>query len=468
MPVRHTGDGTWPTRLLRFRSLRSRKHPGFGPRSLSVGLVGQGGMKDWVDVAIVGAGAAGIAAARRLMSRRDVSVLVIEAGDRIGGRAHTVEAPGSGAPMDLGCAWLHSALTNVWTGIAEDSGFTVDRRPAPWDQEGRDLGLSTVDQDAYEEALNDFYARIAVAAAGGRDAPLSDLVPADSRWRGLLDAVSTYVSGAELEHVSLIDADRYRPGEGDDWRVVEGYGRLVAHHGRDIPVVLNAAASVIDHSGHDAILIETDRGPILARAVIVTASTDVLAAEAIRFRPALPDKVEAASLLPLGLADKLYLAVERPELFPLEGYCLGSAATGRTAAYHMRPFGRPVIECFYGGDLARDLERDGEAAALAFATAELVGQLGGKVASAIRPLRVTAWGQDRHIRGSYSFAKPGAAAMRARLAEPVDGRLFFAGEACSPARFTTAHGAYETGVAAAEAALAGLARAQPRSVLATS
>ena len=177
-------------------------------------------------------------------------------------------------------------------------------------------------------------------------------------------------------------ADRYQPGEGDDWRVEEGYGRLVAHHGCDIPVVLDTAVSVIDHSGRDTIRVETDRGTVLARAVIVTASTDVIAAEAIQFRPALPGTVEAASLLPLGLADKLYLAIERPALFPLEGYCLGCAATGRTAAYHMRPFGRPVIECFYGGELARDLEREGEAAALAFATSELVGQLGSEVASA--------------------------------------------------------------------------------------
>ncbi len=424
-------------------------------------------MRDLVDVAIVGAGAAGIAAARRLMPHRDLSVLVIEAADRIGGRAHTVEAVGSGAPMDLGCAWLHSALTNVWTGIAEDSGFLVDRRPAPWD-EGRDLGLSAIDRNDYEEALNGFYSGIRAAAARGRDAPLSDLVPPNSRWRGLLDAVSTYVSGAELEHVSLIDADRYQPGEGDDWRVVEGYGRLVAHHGRDIPAVLKTAVSAVDHSGRDAVRIETDRGPILARAVIVTVSTDVIAAEAIRFRPALPGTVEAAGLLPLGLADKLYLAIDRPELFPVEGYCLGSAATGRTAAYHMRPFGRPVIECFYGGELARDLEREGEAAALAFATSELVEQLGSEVAPAIRPLRMTAWGQDRHIRGSYSYAKPGGAAMRSRLAEPVDGRLFFAGEACSPERFTTAHGAYETGIVAADAVLAGLAQARSRSALATS
>ena len=387
--------------------------------------MGRAGTRDEVDVAIVGAGAAGLAASRQLMQRRDLSVLVIEAGDRIGGRAHTVAAPGSGAPLDLGCAWLHSALTNVWTDIAEASGFTVDRRPAPWDDESRDLGLSGDDRQGYDAAMGAFYARIAAEAQRGHDAPLSDLVPAGSRWRGLLDAISTFVSGAELDLVSLMDSDRYKPGEGDDWRVVEGYGRLVAHHGRNAPVVLDTAVTAIDHAAAEKVRIETTRGTILARAVIVTASTDVIAAGTILFNPALPDKVEAASLLPLGLADKLFIGIEDPNLFPLEGYCLGSTLTGRTAAYHIRPFGRPIIECFYGGALAEDLERDGEAAAFAFAEAELVRHFGSGIAAAVKPLRMTAWGQNPFIRGSYAYAKPGAAAMRARLAAPVDGRLFF-------------------------------------------
>ncbi len=419
-------------------------------------------MRDEVDVAVIGGGAAGIAAARRLMRQPGLSVLLIEAKDRLGGRAHTVALPdGGGEPMDFGCAWLHSALTNVWTGIADATpGFTVDRRPAPWDDENRDLGLAPDEHEGYERALADFHARVTAAAETRADGPLSDLVAAGSRWRGLLDAVSTYVSGAELDRVSVRDSADYKPGEGDDWRVVEGYGALVAHHGRDLPAVLNTAVRRIDHSGAERIAIETDRGTLRARAVVVTASTDVLARGAIRFHPALPGKAEAAAALPLGLADKLFLRVSKPGLFPVEGYGLGASDTGRTAAYHMRPFGRPFIECFYGGELARDLERDGVAAALDFARGELRGLLGAAAAAAVEPIHMTAWGREAHVLGSYAYAVPGGAGARARLAEPVDRRLFFAGEATHPERFTTAHGAHETGEAAAEAALAALRQAR--------
>ncbi len=430
-------------------------------------------MRDRVDVAVIGGGAAGIAAARRLLREPGLSVLLIEAQDRLGGRAHTVDlragAGDAAVPVDLGCAWLHSALTNVWTGIAGDEGFTVDRRPAPWDDEERDLGLDPDEQAGYEAALEDFRARAERAAERGGDGPLSACLPGDSRWRGLLDAVSTYVSGAEIDRVSVRDSADYRPGEGEDWRVVEGYGRLVAHHGRAIPAALGTPVTLIDHSGAGPVRIETARGAVEARAVVVTASTDVLAAEALRFRPALPGKVEAAGLLPLGSVEKLWLGLSEPELFPAEAYCLGASDTARTAAYHLRPFGRPVIECFMGGALARDMAEAGPAAALDFARSELRGQLGAEAGLAVHALHLTGWGRAPHIRGAYAYAVPGAAGARARLAEPVDGRLFFAGEACSPARFTTAHGAHESGVTAAEAVLAGFAQAsQPRSAARTS
>ena len=417
-------------------------------------------MRDRVDVAVIGGGAAGIAAARRLMRQPGLSVLVIEAKGRLGGRAHTVAVrpeAGCDVPVDLGCAWLHSGLTNAWTRVADEEGFTVDRRPAPWDQEERDLGLTPADQAGYVDAMEDFRFQAEAATARGGDGPLSELVPAGSRWRGLIDAVSTYVSGAELDRVSVRDSGDYSPGEGDDWRVVEGYGRLVVHHGRDVPALLDTPVTLIDHSAAGAIRIETARGTIEARAVIVTVSTDVLAAGTIRFRPALPAKAEAAAALPLGSVEKLWLGVSDPELFPPEDYCLGSSETARTAAYHFRPFGRPVVECFLGGDLARDLSRAGPAAALDFARSELRSQLGAAAARAVTPLRLTDWGREPHILGAYAYAVPGSAGARARLAEPVDGRLFFAGEATHPSRFTTAHGAHETGASAAEAILAGFA-----------
>ena len=408
-------------------------------------------MRDRVDVAVIGGGAAGIAAARRLRETPGLSVLLVEAKPRLGGRALTV---GGDTPMDLGCAWLHSGLTNAWTAIADREGFTVDRRPAPWDEEERDLGLTPEEQAGYVEAVEDFRRRAEAATARGDDGPLSELVAAGSRWRGLLDAVSTYVSGAELDRVSVRDSGDYRPGEGDDWRVVEGYGRLVAHHGRDLPVVLDTPVTLIDHSGPGPVRIETPRGTIEAGAVVLTVSTDVLAGETLRFRPALPGKVEAAALLPLGSVEKLWLGVSDPGLFPAEDYCLGSSETARTAAYHFRPFGRPIVECFMGGSLAADLARAGTAAALDFARGELRSQLGSEAARAVTALHLTGWGREPHILGAYAYAVPGSAGARARLAEPVDGRLFFAGEATHPTRFTTAHGAHESGVSAAEAVLA--------------
>jgi monoamine oxidase len=80
--------------------------------------------------------------------------------------------------------------------------------------------------------------------------------------------------------------------------------------------------------------------------------------------------------------------------------------------------------------------------------------LGNDFAKRIKPIRVHRWGADPFARGSYSFALPGKADERATLARPVDDRLFFAGEACSRSDYSTAHGAFLTGVAAADQVLA--------------
>jgi monoamine oxidase len=85
---------------------------------------------------------------------------------------------------------------------------------------------------------------------------------------------------------------------------------------------------------------------------------------------------------------------------------------------------------------------------------ELVGIFGSSFAQRLKPVRMHCWGTDPFSRGSYSYALPGKAACRTVLAAPVDNRLFFAGEACSPVDFSTAHGAYATGVAAADEVIA--------------
>jgi monoamine oxidase len=172
------------------------------------------------------------------------------------------------------------------------------------------------------------------------------------------------------------------------------------------------------------------------------------------FTPALPEKVEAALSLPLGLDDKLFLALDHPEEFEKDSRRFGHTDRTGTGAYHFRPFGRPHIECYFGGTLAHELEANGEAAFFDFATSELSGLLGSGFAKRIKPIRVHCWGVDPFARGSYSYARPGKADERAVLARSVDDRLFFAGEACSRGDYSTAHGAFLTGIAAADRVLA--------------
>jgi monoamine oxidase len=272
----------------------------------------------------------------------------------------------------------------------------------------------------------------------------------------MLQAISTYVNGVELDRASIGDYAAYDDSD-VNWRVAEGYGATISAHARGLPLALDCAVKSIDHGGK-RLRIETVSGVLNARAAIVTVPSQLIAEESIRFAPALPEKLAAAAGLPLGLADKAFLALADAERFPEESRIFGKLLPEGAANYHLRPFGRPVIEVYFGGKLARELEAAGEGALSAFAIDELASLVGNDLKPKLTPLAASAWARDSYARGSYSYALPGHEAARAKLAEPVDDRLFFAGEACSPEHFTTAHGAFEAGVTAAEQAMAALAK----------
>jgi len=405
-----------------------------------------------VDVAVIGAGAAGVGAARRLQSLRpDLSIVLLEASDRVGGRARTVHPFGAGGvALDLGCGWLHGARTNPWTKITEEIGLTVDRTPAPWSDGGRQLERDDPGMKAAASAVAEFFERVD-AYEGAGDVDLSVMLPADEPWRERIYAVGAFMTGAELPKSSVIDLGRYDPGPGPDWRVQQGYGTLVATYGLPVATVLGVEVNRIDHSGADHVVISTSKGELTATAVVVCVSTNVLAAERIAFWPQLPEKVEAASRLPLGLANKLFIQTSEPGMFPEDTHVMGSRQDRRTGAYQLRPFGAPVIEAYFAGDLAFDLERQGVEAAFDFSVEQLKRVFGGDVGTKLSPLAASSWASEPFVGGSYSYAVPGASDLRGVLAAPCNERLFFAGEACSRARYSTAHGAYESGVAAAEA-----------------
>lgn len=401
------------------------------------------------EVVVLGGGAAGIAAARRLHDA-GVRCLLVEARGRLGGRAFTQTH--DGLALDLGCGWFHSADRNPWVAIAERQGRSFDKTPPPWAQRpSLPYGFPVERQREFIAALNAFFARQA-AAAKEPDRPASVLLEPGNRWNGLIGAVNSYISGADLADVSVHDLENY-DGTHVNWRVAEGYGATIAAHAADLAVALDCPAHALDHGGA-RIRIEAAKGPLTADQVIVTLPTSLIANETLKFTPALPEKIDAAAGLPLGLADKLFLSLDQAEEFPKDSRLFGHTDRAATAAYHLRPFGRPQIEVYFGGSHAWALEAGGERAFVDFALSELAGILGSAFAKRVKPIAIHPWGCDPFARGSYSYARPGKAGERARLAAPVDGRLFFAGEACSTHDYSTAHGAYVTGVTAAEQVLA--------------
>jgi monoamine oxidase len=403
-----------------------------------------------VDIAIIGAGAAGLGAARAL-ENSGLSTIVLEARDRVGGRGYTIMAAPN-ITFDLGCGWLHSADKNSFVKIAERLNIEIDKTRPPWREQSFDAGFPLKERADFVEAIDAFYDRAEEAAKSGRDSAASSYLEPGNRWNPMINAISTYVNGSELDRVSILDMDAYED-TGINWRVRRGYGALMTAYGAPCPLALNCEVTLIDHSG-TRLRIETSQGRLTASKVIVTVPTNLIADEAIRFHPTLPAKVDAARGLPLGLADKVMLALDQPEALPKDGNLRGATMRTAMGSFHLRPFGQPCIEGYFGGSFAQALEDAGRGAVAAQAINEIAALLGNDYRRKLKPLSESRWAHDPFARGSYSHALPGHAGARAVLAAPVDGRLFFAGEATSPNFFSTAHGARDSGERAAGEVLA--------------
>ncbi len=392
---------------------------------------------------VIGAGAAGIAAARHLHDAGH-GVLLVEAKPRLGGRAFSL--PLAGAAIDLGCGWLHSARRNPWSAIARTHGFTVETDTARWSEHWRNLDFPPAEQASFGKAW-DRWEDAAHAALDGPDRPISDFVQ-DEAWRPMLDAISGYANGAPLSDVSLHDWAAYEDAATDDnWAIREGYGTLIAGHAAGVPVRLSTPVTRIDRRGA-RLRLDTPAGTIEADCVIVAIPTNALASRGLVFDPPLDDHAQAAHDLPLGIADKAFVGIAGPVDWPANSHITGNPHRAETASYRLAPLGLPLIEAFFGGTCV-----ESHADAFAFVADELAGLFGGAIRQRLVPLHATRWADEPFIHGSYSHARIGRAASRAVLATPVEERIFFAGEACSPHDFSTAHGAYQTGLEAAQALL---------------
>ena len=406
-------------------------------------------MNEPVDVAVIGAGTAGIAAARTLLAagRR---VTVLEARDRVGGRAAVDTS--LGVPADLGAAWLHFARKNPVADWARAYGFTIDEREPDWGSRGCIEGRrpSPAAIAGWEAAMKRYYGAIEAAAAAGRDVALAEVLPQDD-YRARFDAVMTWAVGAESREISTVDLDAYDEG-GPNWAVVEGLGAVVAHAARGLPIHTGAVVTCIDWRGASGVRIESTAGTLRADAAIVTVPTSALARGGLRFDPPLPEAHRSAiEDVPLGVVNKVFFRFDDAALPPEPLFTVGTDGTSRTAHHQLRPARQPLSMSFFGGDLSRELEARGQLGE--FAREELRTMFGADFVARIRGELVTAWGADPFALGSYSVARPGRATQRGVLCSPVTPRLRFAGEACSRTHFGTVVGAWASGAHAAHALL---------------
>jgi monoamine oxidase len=403
------------------------------------------------DCIVVGAGAAGIAAARRLREAGR-SFVLIEASNRIGGRCVT-DTQSFGVPFDRGAHLIYNPASNPLTRLARPTGLDV--YPSPSAQRIR-IGR----RNARESELEDYLTAsvranraMADATRGRGDVSAGSAVPRDlGEWQSTVEfALGPYVTGKDIGEISANDLIR---ADGREAAAIcrQGCGALLAKLGEGLPVQFDTALRLVDILNRGTkVELQTSKGSISAKYCIITASTNVVL-DRIKFDGGLGKRhQDAFERLKLGSFDHIALELNgNPLGLPADDLVFEKASGPRTAALLANIGNTPLSVVEVGGKFGRDLAARGEKAMVEFAVEWLSGMFGPNVRRAVGRTKATQWNNDQWTQGAIASASPGGQAARRILMEPVRNRIFFAGEAVHETAWGTVGGAWESGTRAAD------------------
>jgi monoamine oxidase len=421
------------------------------------------------DVIVVGAGAAGIGAARTVASYGR-TVLLLEAQDRAGGRARTDNTTFTEVPFDLGAQFFgHVRSGNVLYGVGQSLGlqlvdFTsfptvtyLGTSPAPSSETASFVATAG-------SMIAQILAQGALISSPAEDYPVSNITDAytgDAYYENAVSVTVETETGALPNVSSTLDLFNFTQASpapfltaGDSFVVRSGMGNFIASLANGLPLLTNRTVSRIS-STSSGVTVETNNGTYRASAAVVTTSTGVLAAGGLVFSPVLPAAMtNAIAALPLGVVYKAALGFSHNP-FPFTGMTIVTQlSSAASVTYFTNFWGTNVVEVLIDADLAVQVEGMSRSGQINY----LLGRIAQNFPSAPAAFdgRFTAsnWASNQYTVGSYSRARVGMSDARATLRQSVGNKLFFAGEALAVGgNITLLQGAYNSGIAAATGAL---------------
>ena len=368
---------------------------------------------------------------------KGVSFVVVEADNRIGGRVYTNNKI-FGVPFDMHAHWIAYAPGNPLISYAKANGFDVYKDP---DETKSFVGNREATEEEYRDLRKTYALFSKKIEASAKHVTGDDDNARTALGEEFFKMPWGYTVASNYGVWDMAQNSRdYSPVDwwnsvdgGDNWFCKEGYGSVVAHYGKDVPVSLNTGVTEIDWRG-DGVKVVTSAGTIKAKAAILTVSVGVLAKNHIKFIPELPvEKQEAIDGIDMAVLDYIGLQFTEDVFgFGADVYVDQQQHDENGVGYLANMSGTNLVYAYVGGDQAKALENEGMDVAVAYGLNGMKSMLGNNIEKKFLKGFATATGKYPIYEGAYSAAKPGKQPMRAELSKTLADKLFFFWRSLSP------------------------------------